>query len=355
MTARPIGELLSQLLRNYQARVPSVKESMVFDRDGLILGGSRENTGSEQGKITLQEIFGTLASVIEPALSRIKTYKIGTFGTGIFDAEDYRLLFLESGPRAVFLTVLNYDAVIDEVLPYTYLVAERIASILEREPGENFLEIPEFIAETDGILFKHLKKDGDLAISPLVTREVAFKLIVLGDEKVGKTSLINSFVMNRFKDDYRSTLGINITEAIFNIQGLEDVQQRFLIYDVAGQKFFKRVRKHYYVGAHAAFLIYDVTERNSFVHLSEWYEDLRQNVPYIPVVLVGNKIDLAGQRQVTIQEGQVWAKNHKISFMETSAKTGQNIKDVFHIVGIGLLFTTQETASQITESHKNIE
>src|SRR4030042_323078 len=91
MDERPIGELLSQLLRNYQARVPSVRESMIFDRDGLILGGSRESIGAEHNKISLAEIFGALSSVIEPALDRIKTYKIGTFGTGIFDAEDYRL------------------------------------------------------------------------------------------------------------------------------------------------------------------------------------------------------------------------------------------------------------------------
>ncbi len=343
--SRPVGSLLNQLMLNFQARVPSVQESWVFDRDGLILGGSRKSGDSEPFKITLEEIFGALASVIEPALTRIKTYKIGTFGTGIFDAEDSRLVFVEAGPRAIFLSVLKYDAMVDDVLPYAYLVAERIASIMEQEPGEHFLEIPEFLAETGGNLFNPARKDGNLEISPLMTREAIFKLIVLGDEKVGKTSLINSFVTNKFKEDYRPTLGINITEQVFYIQGMKNIQQKFLIYDVAGQKFFKRVRKHYYAGAHAAFLMYDVTERESFVHLSEWYEDLMQNVPHIPVVLVGNKIDLLDQRQVTFDEGKLWAKNRKISFMETSAKTGQNIKDVFHIVGIGLFFTNQEKTS----------
>lgn len=336
---KPIAPLLTQLMLNYQARVPTVQESWVFDRDGLILGGSRPSQDQEQ--VSIGEIFGALASVIEPALNRIKTYKIGSFGTGIFDAEDFRLVFVEAGPLAIFLSVLKYDASVDDVLPYTYLVAERIASILQREADEHFLEIPAFVTQT-GALFNPATKDGNLEISPLTTREAIFKIIVLGDEKVGKTSLINSFVTNKFKEDYRPTLGINITEQIFYIQGLKNIQQKFLIYDVAGQKFFKRVRKHYYAGAHAAFLMYDVTERNSFVHLSEWYEDLIQNIPQIPVVLVGNKIDLTDQRQVTFHEGQLWAKNHKVSFMETSAKTGQNIKDVFHIVGIGLFFTGQK-------------
>ncbi len=337
---KPIGPALTQLMLNYQARVPTVQESWVFDRDGLILGGSRPS--EEQGQVSIGEVFGALASVIEPALTRIKTYKIGTFGTGIFDAEDYRLVFVEAGPQAVFLSVLKYDATVDDVLPYTYLVAERIASIIQREAGEQFLEIPEFLAETGGSLFNPEKKDGNLAISPLTTREAIFKLIVLGDEKVGKTSLINSFVTNKFRDDYRPTLGVNVTEQIFYIQGLKNIQQKFLIYDVAGQKFFKRVRKHYYSGAHAAFLMYDVTERDSFVHLSDWYDDLMQNVPQIPVVLVGNKIDLADQRQVKFEEGQLWAKNHKVSFMETSAKTGIHIRDVFSLVGIGLFFTSQK-------------
>ncbi len=338
---KPIAPLLTQLMLNYQVRVPVVQESWVFDREGLILGGSRPKEEQGQEQVSIGEVFGALASVIEPALSRIKNYKIGSFGTGIFDAEDYRLVFVEAGPQAIFLSVLKYDATVDNVLPYTYLVAERIASIVQREVDEHFLEIPEFIAQT-GSLFNPATKDGNLEISPLTTREAIFKLIVLGDEKVGKTSLINSFVTNRFKEDYRPTLGINITEQIFYIQGLKNIQQKFLIYDVAGQKFFKRVRKHYYAGAQAAFLMYDVTERESFVHLSEWYDDLTQNVPHIPLILVGNKIDLSDRRQVSFEEGKLWAKNHRVSFMETSAKTGQNIKDVFQFVGVGLFFTNQK-------------
>ncbi len=337
---KPIAPLLAQLMLNYQTRVPAVQESWVFDRDGLILGGSRPN--QEKDLVSIGEIFGALASVIEPALNRIKSYQIGSFGTGIFDAEEYRLVFVEAGPQAIFLSVLKYDAVIDDVLPYTYLVAERIASIVQRETDEHFLEIPEFLAETGGALFKPAAKDGNLEISPLTSREAIFKLIVLGDEKVGKTSLINSFVTNKFKEDYRPTLGINITEQVFYIQGLKNIQQKFLIYDVAGQKFFKRVRKHYYAGAHAAFLMYDVTARESFLHLSEWYDDLMQNVPRMPLILVGNKIDLADQRQVSFQEGQLWAKEHKVSFMETSAKTGQAVQAVFSLIGIGLFFTSQK-------------
>ncbi len=337
---KPIGSLLTQLLMKFQARVPSVQESWVFDRDGLIIGGSRPSEA--QDRASIGEIFGALAGVIEPALNRIKTYKIGSFGTGIFDAEDYRLVFVEAGPQAIFLSVLKYNAVIDDILPYTYLVAERVASILQQEVDEHFLEIPDFLTKTEGSLFNPAAKDGKLVISPLTTHDAVFKLIVLGDEKVGKTSLINSFVTKKFKEDYRPTLGINITEQTFYIQGLKNIQQKFLIFDIAGQKFFKRVRKHYYAGAHAAFLMYDVTERESFVHISEWYDDITQNIPHIPLALVGNKIDLADKRQVMFEEGKLWAKNHKVSFMETSARTGQNIKDVFHIVGIGLFFTNQK-------------
>ncbi len=91
-----------------------------------------------------------------------------------------------------------------------------------------------------------------------------YKLIVLGDAGVGKTSLINQFVTKKFYNDYRPTLGISITSQVYNVQGFEEAKINFMIWDVAGQKFFQRVRKHYYQQAHAAFIMYDVTNQSSF-------------------------------------------------------------------------------------------
>ena len=93
--------------------------------------------------------------------------------------------------------------------------------------------------------------------------EMRYKLIVLGDAGVGKTSLINQFVTKKFYNDYRPTLGISITSQVYNVQGFEEAKINFMIWDVAGQKFFQRVRKHYYQQAHAAFIMYDVTNQSA--------------------------------------------------------------------------------------------
>ncbi|HMF32235.1 MAG TPA: GTP-binding protein [Candidatus Lokiarchaeia archaeon] len=335
-------EQLTQLLANYLERVPALKEAWIFDRDGLVIagGGRDQMLAPVEGDIPLSETFGALAGTIESSLSRIRSYNIGSFGTGMFESDEYRLVFIEAGAQAIFLSVLAYEAETDKAMPYAYLVAEKIASILGEETTELFLEIPDFEVQFNESFFADASKDGDLTVSNVKSQNAVFKLIVLGDEKVGKTTLINSFVTKKFNQNYMPTIGISITSMEFHVQGFKDVMQKFLIFDIAGQKFFKRVRSQYYKGAHAAFIMYDVTNQDTFKNLQLWYDDLTQNLPHIPIIVVGNKIDLKDDRAVPFADGQAFAREHRCSFIETSAKTGENVKEVFHILGIGLFFTT---------------
>ncbi|MBD3255645.1 MAG: GTP-binding protein, partial [Candidatus Lokiarchaeota archaeon] len=188
---------------------------------------------------------------------------------------------------------------------------------------------PSFI---DGVSLKH-------RIKLIKNRKKAFKVILLGSAAVGKTTLINSFLKKEQVQDYRPTLGISISTQKYYIQGFKDDVISFLIFDLAGQEFFKRVRHEYYKGANCAFVVYDITRENTFDEaLNFWYKDIKKELGDIPIILIGNKIDLEAQRVITKEQGREKAEELSTFFIETSALHNINVQDTFKLIGIGLFF-----------------
>lgn len=102
------------------------------------------------------------------------------------------------------------------------------------------------------------------------------------------------------------------------------------IWDTAGQESFKSITRAYYRGAAGALLVYDITRRDTFTHLTRWLEEVRQHGnPDMVIMLIGNKNDLEQRRQVSFDEGERFARENGLIFMETSAKTAYNVEDVF--------------------------
>jgi small GTP-binding protein len=342
-------ERLNLLLDNYFVAVDTIEMCMIFDRNGLLI--TKKSTGRLMGlfeqKVTNNdEIYGAITGLVERTLLRITNeYAIGAFGTGSFETESHRLVFTEAGPQAILLSIFQYSTELNSVLPYCFLVAEKVSCIIEGKFTEQHsLTIPnlelgfELGINPSTILRTPLKYDDQNVAK---RTEMRYKLIVLGNAGVGKTSLINQFVTKKFYNDYRPTLGISITSQVYNVQGFDEAKINFMIWDVAGQKFFQRVRKHYYQQAHAAFIMYDVTNKQTFEDVEMWHEDIRAELPSIPFVIIGNKIDLNDKRVISRAEGVEKAKRLKCSFMETSAKTGENVMDAFNILGIGLFFKSK--------------
>ncbi len=348
-------ENLNKLLDNYFKTVVSLESALIFDRDGLLI--TKKSKGRLKGLFDKSrdeekesEVYGAITGIVDKTLARItKEYEIGSFGTGTFDTSDNRLVFTEAGPNAILLSVFEYNIEINHILPYCFLIAEKIAEILsDRYPDE----IIDYSVPNLELGYALGIDVDDLLKSPLHFKnkdskdiEMRFKLIVLGDEACGKTSLINKFVTKKFFEDYRPTLGISITSMNYSLQGFEDsgAQIELMIWDLAGQSFFKRVRKNYYQAANAAFVMYDITRRQTFQNVTHWHKDLKESLEDVPVVLIGNKIDLEGQREVSTEEGRALAQELKASFIETSAKTGENVKDTFSLIGIGLFFKAGQT------------
>ncbi|KAE8738214.1 hypothetical protein FOCC_FOCC016320 [Frankliniella occidentalis] len=154
-----------------------------------------------------------------------------------------------------------------------------------------------------------------------------FKLVLLGESAVGKSSLVLRFVKGQFHEYQESTIGAAfLTQTVC----LEDTTVKFEIWDTAGQERYHSLAPMYYRGAQAAIIVYDITNMDSFGRAKVWVKELqRQASPNIVIALAGNKADLANSRAVECDEAQAYADENGLLFMETSAKTAKNVNEIF--------------------------
>lgn len=153
-----------------------------------------------------------------------------------------------------------------------------------------------------------------------------FKVIIVGAGKVGKTSLTIRFAEDRFRESYLPTLGVDFLTKNLNIN---NAKIKLQLWDTGGQEFVMSLLPFYFSGAAGGVLVYDITNRNSFNALDYWLKQIRQNAGNIPVVLAGNKIDIASQRKVSTEEAQKFANDKNLMYLETSAKSGVSVPDLF--------------------------
>ena len=165
-----------------------------------------------------------------------------------------------------------------------------------------------------------------------------FKIIVCGDPSVGKTSTILRYTDNAFIRTYIPTLGVSISEKLIKVQK-ENVN--LICWDIAGQSKFEVMRRHFYQGAEAVIVIFDITNRKTFESVSGWYKDIKR---YIEVYhnnligfILGNKEDLVSERKVSTEEASRVAKSLNIEYIETSAKTGKNLEKIFYRIAASLV------------------
>jgi len=154
-----------------------------------------------------------------------------------------------------------------------------------------------------------------------------FKYIIIGDTGVGKSCLLLQFTDKRFQPVHDLTIGVEFGARMINI---DNKQIKLQIWDTAGQESFRSITRSYYRGAAGALLVYDITRRETFNHLTTWLEDARQHAnSNMTIMLIGNKCDLQHRRAVSTEEGEAFAKEYGLTFMETSAKTAHNVEEAF--------------------------
>jgi small GTP-binding protein len=162
-----------------------------------------------------------------------------------------------------------------------------------------------------------------------------FKTMVIGEGAVGKTTLVNRYVTGVFERDYKTTIGSQFAVKLTHISPPEKEYAtgiKLQAWDVAGQARFKAVRKMYYSGAAGIILVFDVTRRRSFTELSKWVQEADESIgARVPMVCVGNKTDLP-DRAVPSDEAKRWAEDQGFLYMESSAKTGEGVADMFTVL-----------------------
>jgi small GTP-binding protein len=169
---------------------------------------------------------------------------------------------------------------------------------------------------------------------PYPMREYVAKIIVCGDPDVGKTSIVLRYTNNAFKRTYLPSIGVNICEktTFTKILSGEDYSSKFVLFDIAGQQKFYMMRKHFYAGADAVLLVFDLTKHDTFESIREWYQDIKKYLPTVenlPTFMIGNKKDLSDQKAITKKEIDTLKKELNLEYIETSAKTGENVLLIF--------------------------
>ena len=162
-----------------------------------------------------------------------------------------------------------------------------------------------------------------------MTEKYILKLLTIGDQFVGKSSIINRYIDDKFNENIRPTLAIDYkTKMIQKGENLIKIS----IYDTAGEEKYRHLIKNYYNGSNGILLVFDITDKNSFDNLNFWLDELEKNcnLNNLYIFLVGNKTDLKKERKVSYDEAKNFADMKKIPYIEISAKTGDNIDKLFN-------------------------
>ena len=154
-----------------------------------------------------------------------------------------------------------------------------------------------------------------------------FKLILIGNSGVGKSSILNRYMNKTFEESYKCTIGVDFLMKSIEINGKTVKLQ---LWDTAGQEKYKSMVASYYRGANVALVVFDITNRESFDSLPLWIENYYKNGPEQKnIILIGNKKDMIEERQVTQEEAELFSQTNNMIYFETSAKDGDNIDYVF--------------------------
>ncbi|MBY9003876.1 MAG: GTP-binding protein [Candidatus Lokiarchaeota archaeon] len=331
--AIPKEKLFSDLFKNFLEIDPHLEAVIVSDREGFVIAGEKR----EDVDI---ELISVLTALINPILERIRdefAFKLRTSSS--FDTDQYRLLFISIDENITLSIVLSNIGSVDSISPYAYFLAEKVAQIVFGSEGDNIqISIPNFQVELDPDSDSRKIKDQIYQMRLDSGGRYRFKFVIIGDHMVGKTSIIRRFVENKFATDYRATIGLNILTHKLEFYGNEII---FSLWDIGAQEFFKRFRKTYYQGVQASFIVFDLTNKDSFINIKKWFNELKELIGSreIPIVVVGNKSDLSGTRKIDYQfaiklvnELANETFEGGISYIETSALTGENIEDAFSLI-----------------------
>ncbi len=310
-----LENLLQTLLTNYLNSLDGILAVIISDREGFVITSkSKKDAGDES-------VLGAIAVMTDTYIERIKM----EFGneTSFFNitiVQDKKFAYCSMGLKSILFTITNLSTNDTELRVYSEHIAGKVELLLDRKENVS-LEIPEIIR----ILSK--TKSGKIP-----SGDYLFKLIITGDFAVGKTSLITRFAQNLFKEDYHSTIGVDISQKEVKLN--ENSKVKFIIWDIGAQiPKMAPYRKRFYEGAKCAFIVIDRTRTETFESVDKWYNEVKKFIEKeIDIILVGNKSDLIDDIVVSEEDIRAIANRYGFNYIVTSAKTGENVDDSFKYI-----------------------
>lgn len=173
-----------------------------------------------------------------------------------------------------------------------------------------------------------------------------FKLLIIGDSGVGKSSLLLRFADNTFSGNYITTIGVDFKIRKINVDG---EMVKLQIWDTAGQERFRTITSTYYRGTHGVIVVYDVTSADTFVNVKRWLHEIDQNCDDVLRILVGNKDDDPERKVVERDDAKKFAEQMGIQVFETSAKDNKNVEEVFNTITQMVLRQKKEQIAKANE------
>ena len=177
---------------------------------------------------------------------------------------------------------------------------------------------------------------------------VEYKIILVGDSGVGKTSILKKFINNEFNEDIKCTINIDFFSKSIKID--KNLYTNLKIYDTAGQEKYRALIKQYYQGTDGIILVFDLTNENSFNKLKSWINEVSDNTEKAQIILVGNKADLI-ERKIDEETAENFAKQRDMKYIETSAKEGTNILLLFEELALDINKKKQNDSSVVELEH----
>jgi small GTP-binding protein len=166
-----------------------------------------------------------------------------------------------------------------------------------------------------------------MRLNPADEATMSYKFIIIGCAGVGKTALLKRLIDDSFTESFEPTVGVEFDSTIITV---DDRKVRLQIWDTAGTEKFRSITKAYYRTAAGVLVVFDLTDRKSFDQLPSWINDVRNLCdPTAAATLVGSKSDLAADRVVNVLEAETFAQHYHMPYIETSSKTGDNVRDAF--------------------------
>jgi len=324
------AKILEDVLRKYlnilQLRKFRVEGAAIVDKEGLIISSVLNEEIQKD-----EDAVGMITGVLQGLSERIKN----EFGTGLFknamiETEQYIFYFIGL-EHAILTTILDNTPDVDlgGIRPYARIFTRKLEDALSGKPtpSEIIAVEPPITATPASISPKTVSVEAPMEEGP--SHHFKCKAIIVGDFSVGKTSLLVQFAEKKFTVDYKPTIGVSVVKKEYYFAET-DTLVGLLLYDIAAQSRFLSVRHRYYEAADIAMIVFDVTRPETLDSVHNWYYDVCKFLGgKIPSVIVANKIDLAAERKVDQEQTEILAKSIGLPYIETSAKTAENVDKAF--------------------------